>query len=226
MTSSPASFPKRFTKIDALTRPDHYYLEEGDHCYFLGEYTARRGFSHSATNKLIINFKKPMDRKGKPEWRYKQQSIETAANALYDALTGTDLDAVSFVPIPPSKTKVDPLYDDRVAATLRVFTELNRTKLSRRVHVCEAVVQICSTDAAHDGGARPNPSEVLANYQIDPVQSNLLRNRVFVFDDVLTTGCHYKAMLRCLVDCSPSLSCAGLFLARRAPEAVDFAAMF
>ena len=199
MTSGPAYFPKRFTRIDALTRPDHYYLEEGDHCYFLGEYTARKGFSHSATNKLIINFKKPMDRRGRPEWRYKHQSIETAATAL---------------------------YDDRVAETLRIFSELNRTKLNREVHICEAVVQSCSMEAAHDGSARPNPPELVANYQIDAAHAKLLRTHAFIFDDVLTTGCHYKAMVRRIADCSPSTSCVGLFLARRAPEAVDFAAMF
>ncbi len=226
MTSGPAYFPKRFTRIDALTRPDHYYLEEGDHCYFLGEYTARKGFSHSATNKLIINFKKPMDRRGRPEWRYKHQSIETAATALYDALAGTNLDAVSFVPVPPSKARPDPLYDDRVAETLRIFSELNRTKLNREVHICEAVVQSCSMEAAHDGSARPNPPELVANYQIDAAHAKLLRTHAFIFDDVLTTGCHYKAMVRRIADCSPSTSCVGLFLARRAPEAVDFAAMF
>jgi len=37
MTSG-STFPQRLTKIDDLTRPNHYYLTAGDHCYFLGEY--------------------------------------------------------------------------------------------------------------------------------------------------------------------------------------------
>ena len=37
---SGGTFPQKFTKIDDLTRPDHYYLTEGDACYFIGEYTA------------------------------------------------------------------------------------------------------------------------------------------------------------------------------------------
>lgn len=226
MTLDAASFPKRFTKIDALTRPDHHYLGEEDHCYFLGEYTARKGFSHSATNKLIINFKKPMDRRGKPEWKYKQQSIETAASALYTALLGTDLAEVSFVPVPPSKAKDDALHDDRVAATLRIFADMNRVRKNRSVHVCEAITQVSSTEAAHDGSDRPNPIELLSNYMINSPEVTQLRSRVFIFDDVLTTGCHYKAMMTCLKQHSSTIGCAGLFLARRAPEAVDFAALF
>lgn len=226
MTLDAASFPKRFTKIDALTRPDHYYLDEDDSCYFLGEYTARKGFSHSATNRLIINYKKPMDRRGKPEWKYKQQSIEAAASALYTALAGTDLSDVSFVPIPPSKAKGDALYDDRVAATLRIFTDMNRVQQNREVHICEAITQISSTEAAHDGSARRNPAELQSIYTINASQVTGLRNRVFIFDDVLTTGCHYKAMVACLQQHSSTVVCAGLFLARRAPEAVDFAALF
>jgi predicted amidophosphoribosyltransferase len=226
MTFDAASFPKRFTKIDALTRPDHYYLDEDDHCYFLGEYTARKGFSHSATNRLIINYKKPMVRRGKPEWKYKQQSIEAAASAIYAALAGTDLTDVSFVPVPPSKAKGDALYDDRVASTLHTFADMNRVHMNRSVHVCEAITQISSTEAAHDGSARPNPAELLSNYTINVPHVTGLRNRVFIFDDVLTTGCHYKAVMACLQQHSATIVCAGLFLARRAPEAVDFAALF
>ena len=46
MTSA-STFPLRLTKIDDLTRPDHSYLTAADDCYFLGEYTARKGFAFS-----------------------------------------------------------------------------------------------------------------------------------------------------------------------------------
>ena len=61
------TFPHRLTRIDALARPDHGYLTEDDHCYFIGEYTARKGFAYSASNNLLLNFKKGMDRRGRPE---------------------------------------------------------------------------------------------------------------------------------------------------------------
>src|SRR5690606_1558469 len=85
MTSG-TPFPHNLTVIDQLTRPDHYYLDESDVCFFLGEYTARKGFSYSDTNSLIINLKKDMSRRGRPEWQYKGWAIRTAAKALRRAI--------------------------------------------------------------------------------------------------------------------------------------------
>jgi hypothetical protein len=59
------------------------------HCYFLWEYTAGGGFAHSATNSLILNLKKSMDRRGRPEWPYKEQAIAMAGNGLAAAMRAT-----------------------------------------------------------------------------------------------------------------------------------------
>jgi hypothetical protein len=64
-----STFPKRLTKLDELTRPDHSYLTAEDDCFFLGEYTARGGYSFSDTNQLVLNFKKDMSKRGQPEWK-------------------------------------------------------------------------------------------------------------------------------------------------------------
>lgn len=47
----------RLTRIDELIREQHYHLEDGDLCYFFGEYTARQGAAYSETNQLIMNLK-------------------------------------------------------------------------------------------------------------------------------------------------------------------------
>jgi hypothetical protein len=52
------TFSQRLTKIDELALPDHFYLTAADDCYFLGEYTARKGYAFSATNQLVLNFQK------------------------------------------------------------------------------------------------------------------------------------------------------------------------
>ncbi len=80
------SLPERFTRVDELTRLDHHWLTPGDRCFFLGEYAARQGYAYSPTNNLLINFKKPMDRRGKPEWRYKEKAIREIASAFRRAL--------------------------------------------------------------------------------------------------------------------------------------------
>ena len=121
MTTSENAFPRHFSRIDDLTRSDHHYLTEADECYFLGEYTARAGYSYSSTNHLIFNFKKAMDRRGLPEWRYKGRAINQAAGAFRDGLMPTAFRILTFVPIPPSRTRSDPLYDDRLMKMLRAI---------------------------------------------------------------------------------------------------------
>ena len=81
MTSG-ATFPQRLTKVDELIRPDHSYLTADDTCYFLGEYSARKGYAFSPTNQLVLNFKKPVDRRGRPEWVHKERAIAAAAAAF------------------------------------------------------------------------------------------------------------------------------------------------
>lgn len=115
--------PIRLSKIDDLTRPDHTDLNPGDLCFYLGECTARRGYDFSDTNHLIINLKKPMARRGRPEWRYKLQAIEEAGRRLREAITAVNpnwLSVATLVPVPPSLVKTDPLYDDRMTQVLSV----------------------------------------------------------------------------------------------------------
>ena len=118
---SGSTFPQRLTKIDDLARPDHYYLRAEDDCYFLGEYTARKGYAFSATNQLVLNFKKSMDKRGTAQWKYKDCAISDAAAAFRAALNGEWLDTATLIPIPPSKAKTELLYDDRLVRMLRAI---------------------------------------------------------------------------------------------------------
>ena len=141
---SDGTFPQRLTKIDELTRQDHYWLEEDDECLFLGEYTARKGYAFSETNQLILNFKKSLSTRSSQQWHYKQAALDRAAEALRVALNGLWLGAVTLIPLPPSKAKSDPLYDDRVARLARAI------RPSPAVDVREMIVQGQSTAAVHD----------------------------------------------------------------------------
>ena len=135
------TFPRRLTKIDALARPDHGHLTEEDPCYFIGEYTARRGYAYSASNNLLLNFKKGMDRRGRPEWRYKAKAIGEAASAFRAALANGDLDQLTFVPIPRSKAKGDPLYDDRLVQMLRAIRPAPPLDIRELVVQTESVIR-------------------------------------------------------------------------------------
>jgi predicted amidophosphoribosyltransferase len=215
MTSA-SSFPLRLTKIDDLARPDHFYLTAADDCYCLGEYTARKGFAFSATNRLILNFKKTMDRRGRSEWVWKDRALQQAAAAFRAALNSDYLDVATLVPVPPSKARTDPLYDDRMTRMLRAI------RPQPPLDVREIILQTHSSDPVHDQAVRPRPDEIVARYQIDP---NLLPpppRAIAICDDVLTTGAHYRAAHTVLQQAFPGVRLIGLFIARRVPEAVDF----
>ncbi len=221
MTSDATSFPDRFTEIDDLTREDHCYLRANDKCVFLGEYTAKMGFAHSKTNQLIFNFKKPMDRKGQPEWKYKRRSIQMAAQSLFKAFGNADLREYTFVPVPPSKARNDPMFDDRMMTMLNMVSEKVFQSKGYRLDIRELVVQMKSTTAAHDTNMRLKPEELA---QLYAVQQNLLegiQSNIVICDDVLTTGCHFRAMEMEIKSAVSGATIIGLFLARCTPEAID-----
>jgi hypothetical protein len=215
MTSA-TTFPIRLTKIDDLTRPDHFYLTAADSCYFLGEYTARKGFAFSAANNLILNFKKSMDRRGTSQWNWKERAIREAAGAFRAALNDEFLDIATLVPVPPSKAKSDPLYDDRMVRMLRAI------RPHPPVDIRELIIQVQSSEAAHDQTVRPRPEEIAARYILAHDDKAPAPHTIAICDDVLTTGAHYRAAHTVLQRAFPNTRMFGLFIARRVPEAVDF----
>ncbi|WP_223272299.1 hypothetical protein [Sulfurirhabdus autotrophica] len=204
---------RRILKIDALVLPDHYYLDEQDICYYAGEYTAGEGHAYSETNQLIHNFKKTVDKRGTAQWQYKERAIQRAAN-IFRAAIKSDM-PITFVPIPPSKARNDPMYDDRMVRLLQAIC------MGRYSDIRELVVQAQSLEAAHLSSTRPTPDELVTNYLVDDRLVEPPPTTIFVVDDVLTTGCHFKAVKRVLAERFPAADIIGLFIARRVPKSVD-----
>jgi predicted amidophosphoribosyltransferase len=186
-----------------------------------GEYSARKGFSHSETNQLILNFKKPVRYRGTASWRYKAQAINAAANAFSQNL-GTDLSRITLVPVPPSKLKTDPEYDDRIMDMLRALRAPAGVKLDFR----ELVRQTQPMLAAHESANRPPPAEWEKVYAIDEALSQEMPSWIGIIDDLLVTGCRFRAMSNVLKRRFPAARITGLFIARRVPEAVDLSELF
>lgn len=214
---SNGTFPKRLTKIDALTRPDHSYLVDGDSCFFFGEYTARAGYDAGPTNDLIHNFKKSPERRGRPEWKYKERSIAAAASAYSVALNPEYAAQATFVPMPPSKAKDHAEYDDRLVRMLQQMT------FRGPVDIRELIIQKGTrAKGAHDGD-RPGPDELAAMYQIDERLAKPAPRRIALFDDLLVTGASFVAARRVLQARFRGIDVTGLFLARRAlPDPAKF----
>jgi hypothetical protein len=208
-------FPQRLTKIDELALPDHFYLTAADDCYFLGEYTARKGYAFSATNQLVLNFKKSVTVRNTPQWSHKERAIGKAAAAFRASLNENWLNVATLIPMPPSKAKKDPLYDDRLVRMLRTM------RAQPALDVRELIVQRVSTNPVHDQQQRPRPEELEANYSINNNPINPAPQVIGLFDDVLTTGAHYRAASNVLHRAFPGMRIIGLFIARRVPEAAN-----
>lgn len=213
MTSAASSFPNRLTEIDELTRPDHHYLSIDDRCVFLGDYTAREGWSYSVTNQLILNLKIDVSLREIPRWYYKNKAIDVASAALNQALNGS-IKGVTFVPIPPSASRADPAYDDRMVRVLR--------GIRPGIDVRELVIQPQTRPPVHKSEQRLRPDEIEAGYALDVTCINPEPTQIVICDDVVTTGCQYVAMKSFLSKHFPAAKYFGLFIARRVPQSIEF----
>lgn len=204
----------RLSKIDELTRPDHTFLTEDDTCYFLGEYNARKGFSFSEMNNLINNLRKPMDRRDRPEWRFKEGAIRTCGTILRNALNEEWLTTTTLVPIPSSKTADDPEYDDRLPRILREVTRGLETDIRQLVVMTRSVAQ------SHLIAERVSIPELVDSMRVAEELAEPTPDSIGIFDDVLTTGRHFKAIQEVLRGRFPGVPVIGVFIARRVPEEI------
>lgn len=197
------------TEVDELIRIDHSYLDADDKCYFLGEYIARSGYAAGATNDLIHNLKKPMDRRGTAEWKWKERAIKRAASDLKAAVNKKWLDSVVIVPMPPSKTRDDPAYDDRVAQVARQFVA------GSGGDVRELLYQTSSIGAFHEQDCRRDVQSLVDCFEIDERLADPIPQHIAILDDVLTTGAHFRAAKLVLQHRFEGVPIRGLFIARR-----------
>ena len=206
--------PERLTSIDETNREHHAFLEQGDRCFFFGEYFAYKGYQGGGTNQLIFNFKcKPSVAATNPgRRRYKEQAIEFVAAGLRRAMTQADAESMTWVPVPPSKVAGHADYDDRLMRTLaKAFSGYN-------VDVRSLLRQSMSTEADHNSGSRLTPDALHALMELDIAQLNALPvgQAIVLFDDVLTTGKHFKCCERRLREVVPTnVPILGVFIARR-----------
>jgi len=145
MTSISSLLKKRARKIDELARAEHQCLTAADDCFFLVEYLAGGGYSTPA-NDLMINFKiRPSELEEKPaRRRYKDWACREIGAALTQHLSRLSAGSV-VVPIPTSKMRDHPDYDDRLLRALAL------ARPTPPLDIRELVKQKTSTRADHEG---------------------------------------------------------------------------
>lgn len=203
----------RLLQIDDATREDHRYLSADDFCLYQGEYTARGGYGCSPMNDMILNIKKSVTRRGRPEYQYKERDIRRAGLAFRAALNAEALATVTFVPVPPSKEITHPEYDNRIELVLAHMAE--GTNADVRQLVLQGGSYEASSQAAMRGGDRMHAADLIALYRINEGIAAPAPQRILVVDDVLTTGSHFVAMKTVLRQRYPDAWIGGLFIARR-----------
>lgn len=202
-------------QIDQLVLCDHYYLDGADECYYFLEFIAGGGYKASETNSLISNFKKEMNRRGRSDWGYKAQAIDTITSLLINSLPGfLDNDKTSIVPIPPSKHKGNPDYDDRLMQVLLKYQEK-----FPQADVREILTIKEDTTAVHTSSQKRDIAKLEANLNIDVFSCKNLRDHIVLFDDVITTGAHFKACAHAIQKIVPEKKIMGVFVARRSISA-------
>ena len=119
------------------------------------------------------------------------------------------MEKFTFVPIPPSHCKSDPLYDDRMVLILKYAKFLNN-----ELDFCEIVEQKTTMQASHCNENRNHPGQLVENYKVDKEALNNARSTIIIFDDVLTAGSHFKAMKEVILQHRSDVKIIGLFVAR------------
>jgi hypothetical protein len=200
--------------MDALA-DGHTFIHSTDLVYYMGEYIRGKGYRAGPVNSHIVNIKRPPSECSQdPRWQhYKDKSIKTIADEFTRAINPSFLADVSFVPIPPSKCKSDLEYDDRLVRILNLIHQDHPDK-----HVCELLFQTSTTRASHQSDERPKEEELLAVTQADLTLLDGLRPTIVLFDDMLTTGRHFRVARLVIGRHRPNAKFIGLFFSRRVFE--------
>ena len=208
-------------KIDQLTQGDHFYIDKSSDCYYFAEYPSGDNPENKSNPiySLIHNIKKPMNRQSLPEWQYKRRDLANCSETLKKLFQKSDdIGEFTLIPMPPSKTKMDPAYDPRI---IQILEGLKSN--FEDCDVRELLYTLNNMQSSHESNIRPSIEAIVQNFGIDSQLLIGCRPKVIIFDDVLTTGAHFCAAKRKILEVMPSAKIIGYFIARRVlPQIDDF----
>jgi hypothetical protein len=216
------SIPRDLFIIDEAVRSEYSFIEPADSCFYVWEYMShlwesgkpRPDYTQYPANNLISNLQIPVS--SQPNRIYwKNKAVQYAARAISTLLPESWRRAnATFVPVPPSKLESDPEYDPRLLDILRAV----RPKLP---DIRSLVTLNSEGFDSKQKGVRP--ADRAQHYCINDDGPGSEPKVLVLFDDILTTGCHFKAMEMVLGERFPDTTIFGLFLARtvRPPQDYD-----
>lgn len=188
--------------IDNSNRP--FYISEDDICVYAREHYSG-GYEKSESNQFLFNFKKPVKYKNQGQWYYKLHSI---------ALFGSELNCLKFprgsvlIPSPTSKPKNSNLYDSRIVDSIKELMKYNSNVILQ--DILDVTQEI---PAAHSEGGSRSPDEIIPYLSVADFYGIKIPERVFIIDDIVTTGGHFNAAKAVLKQKYPKIKVIGVFWA-------------
>lgn len=193
-------------------RQPHPYIKNSDICYYAREYNT--GDKNFKSNQLIYNFKRlPQfapkgesisDLRDKEEAlknnNIRKKAIKQISEEIAELLKPDSIYTITA--LPSSKIKTDPKYDHRFE---NLFKEL--LKLRPHLKIEEPVENKKTLSDTR------NPDHIKSNYIWRGWKKNAPEG-IFIIDDVLTTGSHFRALSDFLKENRYKGKIIGLFLAK------------
>lgn len=206
---------RKFKEINEEELECHFNLEKGDRIYHLEYYKSGGTYQQNPGNDLILNLKKSVDKKGTTEWSHKQKAILTIAKDIVDELNNPDENKyrrIYWIPVPPSKVRTDPMFDDRV---YQILVMSINTVNDNRHFVADVIYQKESRDAFSSKSTKRRVKDLVTNYEMNEIPNyDPKTDLIVIFDDVITSGCHYKAVERKILEKYSNAVIMGIFVAR------------
>ncbi|MEO7760316.1 MAG: hypothetical protein ABIS68_00240 [Casimicrobiaceae bacterium] len=200
----------RLSRIDELTRREHYYLGDQDICYYFGEYAARKGAGHGLTNSLVHDLLQPRDPAVHKQDFLKDRALGRAAQWIHDAFDPVRFSHATFVPMPQSGSGIETDTDDRM---FRVLTRSAEGLDIRKL------IELTGLSATGEfGSARSGPEVLYEHLRVVLALTEPKPRVIFLVDDVLATGANFVAAKRRIQQLLPDVPVFGLFVARKAQE--------
>lgn len=205
----------RWTYVDPVIKSTRRYLGEEDLCYYY-LIKDKRGWSdgpHAKANQLVINFKHdPRDfAPNSAPMYYKGQAVKTLAGCIKsffvaqeDVLRDKN---VFLVPIPTSMPRSAQGYDARLDSLCKIVER--GVSWVRYLPLLDTKQDI---GKAHAGSGSRDPDLLAENMVCGEIPHSGSERYVVLVDDVLTTGAHYAACKRVVLNKYPDVILLGLFL--------------
>ena len=212
----------RWKKTDESDRLDHCRNHQELYLLYGRIYTPRRGHKYSTSNRLVLNLKKRPSSSNEGELYWKREAIKQFAADVI-ALLRPNLPPNkprALIPMPPSKTRQHPDYDDRMEQVAqRVaqhFPNLRYWPLLKGIR---------DVQGSHTGTTSRDPEDVFNTIGIEETEVGNYLNEdiVYIIDDVLTSGSHFTAARKHILNYFPNIQIHGLFWAKtQSIEDFDF----